>query len=612
MKKKITYTVGAMILLFSTACESLDTKPTDFIAPQFYYSNEEELTYALTGIYDIIGNPVLYGGGNALIGQFDCADGMYFTTGNGPGAFNYSAAENVVNQIWTALYQGIERTNLFLENVDNVDMDAERRNAMKGEAKFLRAFYHFVLVQNYGAVPLKTSSTTSVSDVYYSRTAADDVYEFVIREMEEAEALVNEITAHNHSSRITKSAVQGILARVCLYKAGFPNHDESRYSGALEWAKKVIASGYHELNPDYSNVFINLIQNRYDTKESIWEVEYYTTGAGEAWNETGGLGGNNGIAQNQQAYGFSGPQLRVQQYVYDLYERGEVDWPIDLRRDWAIAPYRYRDNNGPEKVFWEPDQIYDRYIGKYRREYELVENRIQNGNGTNSPLLRYADVLLMAAEAENELNGPTHQAQEWVNEVRRRGYAHGRVIRRIQVTNGGAGYVEVPQVAISGSSGQQAAGLEPTEAVAEIADGQVTAIHIRHNGTFYNGTPTVAISGGGGTGATAEVEMVQVTDADLPPAATADRESFRKAIREERLRELCFEGGFRRMDLIRWGIYVSYIQGEFGEFVDSTVPSSSRTNAMRAVVNISEKHNYVPIPLRELSLNTELYQNPGW
>jgi hypothetical protein len=99
----------------------------------------------------------------------------------------------------------------------------------------------------------------------------------------------------------------------------------------------------------------------------------------------------------------------------------------DTRRDWAIAPFYYKYNsNPPEEVYYDIHvSITNVFIGKYRRDHELTPagSKQKRANGTNWPLLRYADVLLMAAEAENEVNGPTSKALQYINEVRARAQA---------------------------------------------------------------------------------------------------------------------------------------------------------------------------------------------
>lgn len=602
MKIKLYYLLTFCTLFFGC---SLDREPEDFISTPYYYNTEEELNNSLTGVYNVLNERFLFSAaGKSLITNFDAADEMYLNNRNatnGTAIYNYTATDPDPNSVWAALYRGIERANLLLANADKPDMDEDRREIIKGEAKFLRAFYHFVLVQNYGDIPLRTQPTASVSDVYNVRVPAEEVYEFIYNEMVEAEQMVPEITAYEHAGRITKSAVQGILARVSLFMAGEPNNIQGKYEDALFWAEKVINSGFHSLNPDYSQVFINLIQDKYDTQESIWEVEFFTTGSGEVYDNRGFLGIQNGILNREAEYGVANPAFRVHAALYEKYN------DADIRRDWAIGPFQYTDNRAPEKSYFNDDDLYARYVGKYRREFEQIQNP-GNWNGTNFPMLRYADVLLMAAEAENEINGPTSKALNYLNQVRERAFANGKSVKDITVTNGGSGYNNDSNISfeISGNP-TYSAGLDTLTLEPIISGGQITDIRIISRGSFFDGQPNLIINSDTGTGAQAEIEMV--SNEDILIGAVAGKDEFRQIIQEERTRELAFEG-LRRLDLIRWGILVEHMK-ELAEYVSQTAPDNFQ-HAAKAANNVEERHTFLPIPNWELSVNPQMTQNPGW
>ncbi|MGQ8337465.1 RagB/SusD family nutrient uptake outer membrane protein [Sunxiuqinia sp. A32] len=588
------------------SCAKLDTEPSDFVAPEYSYNTEDEINAALVGVYDALGERFLYSGINkALNVNFNCTDEMFLSSSKATNAvdiYSYSSTDASPNSIWGALYKGIERANIVLDNIEKPEMDEAKRNVVKGEAKFLRAYFHFVLVQNFGAVPLRTEPTASVKDIYNERVPADSVYNFIYNEMVEAEQLVNPITEYDYAERVTKSAVQGILARVCLFMAGFPNNMTEKYQDALYWAEKVINSGLHELNPDYSKVFINLSQDLYDTKESIMEIGYYTTGAGEIYSERGYLGTTMGIRQNLVSYGKASPRFLIQDM---LFKKFDVQ---DLRRDWCIAPYSYKGNKAPTRVYWNDSQIYNRYIGKYRREYETLSNK-SNYNSTNFQLLRYSDVLLMAAEAENEINGPTQKAIDYVNQVRRRAYGSGKSLKSISVTNPGTGY-DAGSTTVTVVGGTAVAGLDPVSVIPVVEDGAITAINISNYGTMYNGEPTISIeSSAGGIGAEAVAVLTEPEYADIKLVDFTSAGELREFLQDERARELCFEG-WRRLDLMRWGILVSKMQ-EVAAYITETAPSNFKY-AAAAGNNIEDKHNYLPIPNWETSTNHLTYQNPGW
>lgn len=608
MKKILYACLLSVTMAGSFSCsKNLDIAPDDFISPAQYFKTEAQLNASLNAIYELLGRgPTYRNDGQSLFSVFNCNDEMFQINNaatDNPQNYSYGSALAGINNLWVAMYEGIERANILLSRVDEAEgVSEEVINNVIGQGKFLRAYYYFLLVSNFGDVPLKTLPTASVLDVKYSRTPSAQVYDFIIKEMEEAEALVYPITKYNHNGRITQSAVRGILARVCLYKAGFPNFDNEKYARALSWARKAIESNLHSLSPDYGQVFINMIQDKYDLKEMLWEAEFYTTGATDGLPKSGGWGNALGIRQLNTALGYSVGSTQVHPRHFNRYGSG------DLRRDWAIAPYKWQNDNATAgiKEYYTPAQLHDRRPGKWRREYELQAQRITNYNSTNGPILRYADVLLMAAEADNEVNGVTAQAVEWVNMVRRRGYGGGRALKTISITNGGSGYTTAPAVTVVG--GVAAAGMLPVTATAVVTGGVVTEIKINNWGTFYNSVPQVLIEGVG-TGADATAVLAPVEDADLAPANYADQETFRNTIREERARELCFEG-FRRNDLIRWGILVSTMKDLANEI--TLTGATAYKPAALAGNNITEKYNFFPLPLRELTLNPLLVQNPGF
>lgn len=611
--------LAVSVLSVISSCEKvMDTRPQDFLAPEFYFNNEAELGSAIVAVYDCLQKGNMYNGGaDGLMTIFNVSDEMYWSSsGTGPKIYNYTAGFAATLATWTACYQGIQRANLVLANIDKPKMDENRRKIAKGEAKFLRAFFYFTLVQNWGAVPLRKEPTPSVTDVNIARTPAAEVYDFVIAEMTEAEALVAPISAYTGSGRVNKSAVQGMLARVCLFKAGAPNNDVSKYADALKWANKVIASGLHSLNKSYAQVFINPTQNLYDTKESLWEVEFWTPGSPDPLMETGtSLGVSFGIQQGNGAYPLSNGSYRIQHKIYDLYEKDPnatdanvPDLSVDGRRDWNIATYNFVNNQAPTRKYYTPTQILDRHINKFDRMYELTPNRFNSSTGTNTLMLRYADVLLMAAEAENEVSGPSANAVALVNQVRRRGYGkllNGEGVKSLSVTNAGTGYTTVPTVTITGGGGTGAT------AVATVAGGKIATIKMTSHGANYTSAPVVTVTGGGGTGAALTPALTLVTDADLKAAQFADKDAFRETIKDERARELCFEG-WRRLDLTRWGDLVKNLRQASIDANASLSTASFKPYAVLPGNNVSELFIYFPIPVNELSLNKSITQNPGW
>lgn len=411
MKKIFLFSI--FLAITGSSCKKLlDKTPTDFLSPENYFNTEKDANLALIGVYDQLASNNFYGG--TFVVRMMVSDESY-TTLNIAGSWNndFTASEGAILNLWRVFYTGIERANTLLANLPKVQMDSIKKAPIRGEALFLRAYYHYMAADLFGAVPLKIAPTTSVNDIDWPRTPVQEVYAQVIKDMTEAEGLVLGASEIGHGGRVSRSTVQGTLARVCLTMAGEPLKDASRWEEAKKWALKVIESGEHRLNPDYTNIFINLAADKYDVKECIWEAEKFGTNAANN-PEHGLIGSLNGISGGDIPFGYSFGQVNMTRKLFDLFADG------DLRRDWNIAPFIYTAN-GASKSFWSATQIYERKEGKYRREYEVVTPKMRDNTPINFPILRYADVLLMYAEAENELNGPAN-AYWAINQVRARAY----------------------------------------------------------------------------------------------------------------------------------------------------------------------------------------------
>lgn len=421
MKKHIlTFCFLALFIGMQSCKDFLDTKPKDFLTRDAYYETEEQLNTALTGVYNIL--RLQPGYGNFMLGRMGLdADEGYdsgATRVTGSSVYYVSDVDADILNYWLNWYTGINRADILLENIDRPQMDETKRQQIRGEAIFLKAYYYFMLVTRFGDIPYLPKPVTSSKETQIARTPSAQVYENIVRDMKEAESLVPEIDQLGYGGRISKSAVQGMLSRVYLYWAGYPVRDISKYEDAKYWAEKVILSGKHDLNPDYKQIFINYAQDKYDIKESIWEVEFWGDGSGSiaAW---GRVGSTLGIpSSNNHEKGYVNAYMRINGWLYRLYNAA------DVRRDWNVAPFSYSGTPAQE-VYWASNRIYDRFIGKWRREYELIANKTTTATPQNYPLLRYSDVLLMYAEAVNELTTDPvllQKAYEAINKVRRRGF----------------------------------------------------------------------------------------------------------------------------------------------------------------------------------------------
>jgi hypothetical protein len=519
MKKYISLII--IIISLASCKKQLATAPTDTLAPETYYNTEDDLNKALTGVYNSVANNNIYGLFFAYWHHYN-ADELYAVAGASGNAINAQSATDANYQaFWQACYQGIYRANVLLENLNKPAMDETKRNAIKGETLFLRGYFYYLLATHYGGVPMPLKSGFDIDNPGLPRSSLKEVYTQILADMTAAEPLVYKISAFTTNGRVTQTAVQGILARVSLSMAGFPLNETARYNDALQWATKVYTSGLHALNPDYTKVFINLMQDVYDTKENLWEIEFEVKSAPTAYTGGGRWGNVVGLVSNDNAIGITTNFSACTGKLFFSYTDTN-----DVRLNWNCANFTYTGvSSGATKVplLYTQNQ-YNRQIGKFRREYELTVPKQKNLTPCNFPAIRYSDVLLMLAEAENEVNGPTPLALTCLNLVR----------TRAKATN-----------------------------------------------FTYTGTGSFVIT---------------------------SKAAFRSTIQDERLRELCYETQ-RRLDLIRWGIYIPTMKALSLDFATN---APTNTTGRLAGDNTSERNYYYPIPQYELGLNPLLTQNPGF
>jgi len=409
------------------SCDSLNVDLNNTLSDDKYYKNEEQLAIALNGVYATLSETYLYG--NFMLGRLglDADEGYnYYSSDVSSSSQNYVTPSDVkILSYWRRVYEGINKANLLLENIDKSTEAESTRNKIKGQAMFLRAYYYSMLVTRFGDVPLvlKLPRSGNADDVQIPQTSSREIYNFIISEMSQAADLVSDIDAVESTGRVSKSVVWGMLSRMCLYMAGNPINDTNKYADAAFWAKKVIDSNKHSLNNSYQQLYINYAQDLYDKKESMWEVEFYGNNSGTYTTTAGVVGRNIGIYNiADDNIGYCAGYLRSSSVLYDLYNASGND----LRRDWAIAPYYYSGNPGVKKYWKTSDSKFQCYCGKFRREYEILTPKSKAATPQNYPLLRYADVLLMYAEAvtmkENKTKNEIDSAYWAINQVRRRAY----------------------------------------------------------------------------------------------------------------------------------------------------------------------------------------------
>ncbi|WP_353134639.1 RagB/SusD family nutrient uptake outer membrane protein [Pseudopedobacter sp.] len=637
--KKIVYSLLAVIVLSVSSCEKiLDKTPMDF-SPELtdYYNTPEKLDANLRSVYHSLQAYSLYGTLMHYRLGFEADEGYYARSSpaSGPHANDFTSGHTDINSFWRDLYVGIARANNFIANVDaNPAIDEEYRNKLRGEALFLRGYFYFMLVKTFGGVPLILEPLSDVENIDIPRATDKEVYDQILADMKEAEQLVDGIEKIGHGGRINKSAVRGILARVCLYMAGYPLRDLTKYQEAKNWAYKVISDPLagHALNPSFSQIFINYAQDKYDPKESIWEIEFKGNGQ-DAYTEMGQVGYLNGPQTTSDVIGQGFGGVKATSKLYSIYKLG------DLRRDWTIASFTYsgtkHDFSASYTTSTSQTYLNNRDAGKFRREYETLTPKHKTQTPQNYPILRYSDVLLMYAEADYETvhlgnegsNGmPSDSAKLLVNEVRMRSFNVGGIKIRANNSNpvsannsngfginaGGSGYLSAPTITLPNTNpaGTTASiyAKVTTAGVINFLDLErdpVTGYKMGSGYTLPNYSYVTITPTNGGTSGRANARFYAATDGELTTAELGD---FRKTIQDERMREFAFET-IRKGDLIRWGIFEFEMRQVANTLSNAALTSRYYYSYFN---NVRDKHKLWPIPARELNLNRKLVQNPGW
>jgi hypothetical protein len=295
---------------------------------------------------------------------------------------------NTINA-WGSAYTLIKDANFILDNLAGAGIDNGKKAQFTAEARFLRGFAYFYLVQLYGDVPLRKTTIRSYGDVQIPRTSQDSIYSFILDDLNYAES--NLPADAPQQGRVYKLAATALLAKVYLTMAGNPLNKTAYYTNARDKALEVINSGKFRLLDDFSAVFHNTAY----TTESIWEKLYVPANGGNP------------------LHSMSCPAA---QYL-----------PILVPATWFINSF----SPGDQRKAWGIQQTYKDPGGNTLAPYfqKFVNNTaIDQGVGPSSsglgpltaytsPYLRLAEMYLIAAEGENEVNGPGN-AYQYINKIR--------------------------------------------------------------------------------------------------------------------------------------------------------------------------------------------------
>lgn len=399
--------VGATMLGLASCNKFLDeSDPSNFTVPT-YFKKPEHAQSSVNAIYTSMREPLTSGFGGGAWMMLEFATGL---AGTDLGqAVNSYFVKDLVNtsdngyglNIWTNYYRGIANANLSIQKIPEIPgMDEAARKRLLGEAHFLRAWYYFNLVQIFGNIPLITEPVDNLNHPQLKplQASAEDVYNLIVQDLQTAEQAGLPMRA---GGRVGLGAVKSLLAKVYLTMAGFPlQKGASHYTLAAQKAKEVIDDGSFSLFNSYNELHSPSTKN---TGEFIFMVDYLE----------GAI--NNSV------------QVAVLPYNKNISKYSDETGGIYATTDFAES-FDPADLRGKEKQFFftsfshQDDRNLDVDLGGYfiYKLFDVNAHLNTAASGLNFSLLRYADVLLIYAEASNEVNGPTADAYTAVNAIRTR------------------------------------------------------------------------------------------------------------------------------------------------------------------------------------------------
>ena len=407
MKTKITISLLLVASLFiATGCEDfLQKDPQGELTQEAFPVTASDALLATNAVYVSVRNWAYHSGGYPIMDIM--SDDAH--KGSNPNdqlptvgpfeTFTYTTTQDGLDRWWSALYEGIKRANVVIEKVPSITMEEQLRTRYIAEARFLRGLFYFDLVRAFGGVP---KVTTTVPATKIPRSTASEIYELVITDLEYAAQYLPEKSLYgpDDAGRATKGAAKSLLARVYLFLGDYEN--------AEKYALEVIASDEYDLEDNFADANG---KNGEHGVESVFEVgamEVEGAGGNQYANTQGVRGSPN------RGWGFNRPSLDLR----NSFEPGDprLDATIIDLGETLDGILIIGDGTTPDEVVVDGTVT---EVECYNQKVWYPGTNTITQWGHNRRLIRYADVLLMAAEALNENDKPG-DALLYLNEVRER------------------------------------------------------------------------------------------------------------------------------------------------------------------------------------------------
>lgn len=312
-------------------------------------------------------------------------------------------SNGIVATLWSHNFTGIARANTVINNVDGGTIDTALKNRLKGEALFMRAYFYFYLVRTFGGVPLFEQAVLPTDAANVKRASIADTYAFIEKDLKAAATLLPEKSGYPAASlgRATKGAANGYLARVIMYELGTVNAANHTWQEVYDLTSTIITSTQYSLYSNYAAIHQDIGEN---SSESLFEIQFAPSPEGYGPIKTGTT---NNVFQNNRktfGYGFNNPT----QNLYSEFEPGDPRRLVTFIQNGDVVL-------GVANVV----DISENDTGYLSRKVAILPPPQNKAGGQNIRKMRYADILLMKAEAAAQL-GKNAEAVALVNQVRAR------------------------------------------------------------------------------------------------------------------------------------------------------------------------------------------------
>lgn len=396
-----------LLVFFMTIMSACSDFLTEDLKGEFssdtFYQNDKQAIQAVNGVY----NAIAFRNPNNFLWVFGDIASDDAVKGGNPGdqteityidEFTANANNGIISNYWIFSYEAIARANNVITNVPAVPMDEALKNRIIGEAKFIRAYSYFNLVNIFGKVPLKLLPQLTWETIHVPLSEVSGIYYQIEKDLTDAAAVLPVSYSSADNGRVTRGAALAMLGKVSLYQQKWP--------AAIGYFQQVENLGIYSLLPDYADIFKLAYEN---SSESIFEIQHLS----DQHPSTGSALNQWFAPAIEGGYYFNAPT----QSLVDAFERSatsEVDPRLDVSLGRDSQPWL---NGEPFSFAWSPATGY--LTKKHQQPLSEVSSSLKGDGGLNYNYLRYADILLMKAEAFNEINN-ADSTKANLNKVRQR------------------------------------------------------------------------------------------------------------------------------------------------------------------------------------------------